>query len=85
MKLTDQIALGAQTRRDLSADETIANQVGLIYTHPCLILALGFEQRFTPDARAGRRDGVPVPDRVQESRRLRDRRLAVRVGIEQGG
>ena len=53
MKLTDQIALGAQTRRDLSADETIANQVGLIYTHPCLILALGFEQRFTPDAQLG--------------------------------
>ena len=53
IKLTDQIAIGGQTRRDLSADETIANQAGLIYTHPCLILAVGFEQRFTPDAELG--------------------------------
>ena len=53
IKLTDSIAIGGQTRRDLSANETIANQAGLIYTHPCLILALGFEQRFTPDAELG--------------------------------
>lgn len=53
IKLTDQLAIGGQTRRDLSADETIANQAGLIYTHPCLTLALGFEQRFTPDAQLG--------------------------------
>ena len=53
IKLTDSIAIGGQTRRDLSADETIANQAGLIYTHPCLILAVGFEQRFTPDAELG--------------------------------
>ena len=53
VKLTDQIAIGGQTRRDLSAGETIANQAGLIYTHPCLILAAGFEQRFTPDAELG--------------------------------
>ena len=53
IKLTEQIAIGGQTRRDLSAGETIANQAGLIYTHPCLILAVGFEQRFTPDAELG--------------------------------
>ena len=53
IKLTEQIAIGGQTRRDLSANETIANQAGLIYTHPCLILAVGFEQRFTPDAELG--------------------------------
>ncbi|MGD9510853.1 MAG: LPS-assembly protein LptD [Geminicoccaceae bacterium] len=53
VKLTDQFAIGGQTRRDLSAGETIANQAGLIYTHPCLILAVGFEQRFTPDAELG--------------------------------
>ena len=53
IKITDQIAIGGQTRRDLSANETIANQAGLIYTHPCLILAVGFEQRFTPDAELG--------------------------------
>ncbi len=53
IRLTDQISIGGQTRRDLSANETIANQAGLIYTHPCLILALGFEQRFTPDAELG--------------------------------
>ena len=53
LKLTDRLAIGGQTRRDLSADETIANQAGIIYTHPCLILAVGFEQRFTPEAELG--------------------------------
>lgn len=53
VKLTDELAIGGQTRRDLSAGDTIANQAGLIYTHPCLILAVGFEQRFTPDAELG--------------------------------
>ena len=58
VKLTDSIAIGGQTRRDLSARRTIANQAGLIYTHPCLILAVGFEQRLTPDAPLGDQTAV---------------------------
>jgi LPS-assembly protein len=53
VQLTEQITVGAQTRQDLSANRTVANQFGLIYTHPCLVLAAGFEQRFTPDAKLG--------------------------------
>jgi LPS-assembly protein len=52
-QLTPRIAVGAQTRRDLTENQTVANQVGLVYTHPCLVLAAGFEQRFTPDAQLG--------------------------------
>ncbi|HEX6011014.1 MAG TPA: LPS assembly protein LptD [Geminicoccaceae bacterium] len=52
-QLTERIAVGAQTRRDLSANQTVANQFGLIYTHPCLVLAVGLEQRMTPDAELG--------------------------------
>ncbi|MEK0082445.1 LPS-assembly protein LptD [Benzoatithermus flavus] len=52
-QLTPRIAIGAQTRQDLSAHQTVANQLGLLYTHPCLVLAAGFEQRFTPDAKLG--------------------------------
>lgn len=46
-QLTRSIALGAQTRRDLNANETVANQFGLIYTHPCLVVVAGLEQSFT--------------------------------------
>lgn len=52
-QLTERIALGAQTRRDLTENQTVANQFGLLYTHPCLVVAAGFEQRFTPDAELG--------------------------------
>ena len=38
----------------------MANQVGLIYTHPCLVLAVGFEQRLTPDAELGDETAVLV-------------------------
>ena len=38
---------GGQTRHDLTRSATVANQLGLIYTHPCLTLLAGFEQRFT--------------------------------------
>ena len=60
LKLTDRITIGGQTRRDLSANQTVANQAGLIYTHPCLILAVGFEQRLTPDAPLGDQTAVLV-------------------------
>lgn len=52
-QLTERLAVGAQTRQDLSSNRTVANQFGLIYTHPCLVFAAGFEQRFTPDAKLG--------------------------------
>ena len=58
VKLSDSVAIGGQTRRDLSAKRTIANQAGLIYTHPCLILAVGIEQRLTPDAPLGDQTAV---------------------------
>lgn len=53
VQLTDQIAIGGQTRQDLSSNRTVANQLGLIYTHPCFEFAAGYEQRFTPDAELG--------------------------------
>lgn len=46
-QLTPRLAVGGQTRRDLSRNETVANQLGLIYTHPCLTAIVAFEQRFT--------------------------------------
>lgn len=52
-QLTERLAVGAQTRRDLDTNRTVANQFGLIYTHPCLVVAAGYERRFTPDARLG--------------------------------
>ncbi len=59
-RLTERLAIGAQTRYDLSANQAVANQVGLIYTHPCLVLAVGFEQRLTPDAQLGDQTAVLV-------------------------
>lgn len=53
VQLTERLTLGAQTRRDLTTNRTVANQFGLIYTHPCLVFAAGLEQRFTPDAKLG--------------------------------
>lgn len=52
-RITERLAVGGQTRYDLTAKQAVANQVGLIYTHPCLVLAVGFEQRLTPDAQLG--------------------------------
>jgi LPS-assembly protein len=46
-QLTPQLAVAAQTRRDLSSDEDVANQLGLLYTHPCLTFLAGFERSFT--------------------------------------
>ncbi len=60
LQLTDQIAIGGQTRRDLSLNRTVANQIGVIYTHPCLVLAVGFEQRLTPDAELGDETAILV-------------------------
>ena len=79
LQLTEQIAIGGQTRRDLSANQTVANQLGLIYTHPCL--TLGDRVRAAPDAgrRARRRDDRAGSDRLQDARRARGRWQPVRV------
>ena len=46
-QVTPRLAIGAQTRQDLTRNDTVANQVGLIYTDPCLVVAAGLEQSFT--------------------------------------
>ena len=81
-RLTERLAIGAQTRYDLSANQAVANQVGLIYTHPCLVLAVGFEQRLTPDAQLGDQTAVLVRVTFENSRRLRDRWWPVRLLVE---
>ncbi|HEX6113890.1 MAG TPA: LPS assembly protein LptD [Geminicoccaceae bacterium] len=48
-RISDSLALGAQTRRNLEADTTIFHKFGLIYTHPCLQLIGGVERRNTDD------------------------------------
>ncbi|MGI9437972.1 MAG: LPS-assembly protein LptD [Geminicoccaceae bacterium] len=52
----------AQSRRDLQADQTVANTFGLIYRNPCLILIGGLEQQFTQDRDAG--DGTTISFRI---------------------
>ena len=47
VRLNRAFAVRAQTRRNLEASQTIANNFGLIYRNPCLLLVAGFEQRFT--------------------------------------
>ncbi len=45
--LTDELSIGAQTRRDLTENETIASSGALIYRNPCFVLTAGIERRFT--------------------------------------
>ncbi|MDF1585706.1 LPS-assembly protein LptD [Marinimicrococcus flavescens] len=47
VQLLDELAIGAQTRRDLNRGATVSNMVGLVYTHPCLTLTAGLEQSNT--------------------------------------
>lgn len=47
VRLSRAFAVRAQTRQDLEAGQTIANNFGLIYRNPCLLLVAGFEQQFT--------------------------------------
>jgi LPS-assembly protein len=49
VRISDSIAIRAQTRQNLEADTTIFHKFGLIYTHPCLQLAAGVERRNTND------------------------------------
>ncbi len=45
--LTDSLSVGAQTRRDLTENETIATSGALVYRNPCFVLTAGIERRFT--------------------------------------
>lgn len=48
-RVSDSIALRAETRRNLEADSTIFHRFGLVYTHPCLQFIGGIERRNTND------------------------------------
>ncbi|HFD16103.1 MAG TPA: LPS-assembly protein LptD, partial [Rhodospirillales bacterium] len=45
--LTDELSIGAQTRRDLTENETVATSGALVYRNPCFVLTAGIERRFT--------------------------------------
>lgn len=47
VQVLDELALGAQTRRDLNRGATVSNMLGLVYSHPCLTLIAGVEDRNT--------------------------------------
>lgn len=47
VQMLDSLAVGAQFRRDLAEGRAVSNLFGLVYSHPCLVLVAGFEQRFT--------------------------------------
>ena len=47
VQMLDSLAVGAQFRRDLAEGRAVSNLLGLVYSHPCLVLVAGFEQRFT--------------------------------------
>jgi LPS-assembly protein len=49
LRISESLAIRAQTRQNLEADTTIFHKFGLIYTHPCLQLAAGVERRNTND------------------------------------
>jgi LPS-assembly protein len=51
----DSLSLRATTTYDLAEDRSISDQLGLIYTHPCLQLLAGVERRNTGD-----RDAEPT-------------------------
>jgi lipopolysaccharide assembly outer membrane protein LptD (OstA) len=48
-RISDSLALAAQTRRDLVADTPIFQKFGLVYTHPCLQVIAGVERSNTND------------------------------------
>jgi LPS-assembly protein len=49
VRISDSLAIRAQTRQNLEADTTIFHKFGLIYTHPCVQIAAGVERRNTND------------------------------------
>lgn len=47
LQITDELAIAAQTRRDLDERQPVANTVGLIYSDECLLIVAGLEKDFT--------------------------------------
>lgn len=47
VQLLDDLAIAAQTCQDLSANSTVSNMIGLLYTNPCLTIAAGLERQNT--------------------------------------
>lgn len=47
IQIMDNLAIGARTRQDLNENKPVSNMLGLIYTHPCLVLVAGMEKSFT--------------------------------------
>ncbi len=41
------LSVRAQTRRNLEQNRTVANNFGLVYRNPCLLLIAALEQRYT--------------------------------------
>lgn len=47
VQMTDNLAVAAQTRQDLTADSTVTNSYGLVYSDDCLLIVAGIEKDFT--------------------------------------
>ena len=47
IQIMDNLAIGARTRQDLNENKPVSNMLGLIYTHPCLLVVAGMEKSFT--------------------------------------
>jgi LPS-assembly protein len=47
LQLTDDLAVAAQTRRDLDENRPVANTFGLIYSDECFLVVAGLEKSFT--------------------------------------
>jgi len=58
--VTPALSVRAQTRRDLERSRTVANNYGLVYRNPCLLLVAGLEQRFTDNRDASSRTTFTV-------------------------
>ncbi len=47
LQVTDNLALAAQTRQDITKDTPVSTMFGLLYTNPCLTIVAGFEKSNT--------------------------------------
>ena len=47
VQMTDNLAVAAQTRQDISGNATVTNTYGLIYSDDCLLIVAGLEKDFT--------------------------------------
>ena len=47
VQMTDNLAVAAQTRQDMTAGSTVTNSYGLVYSDDCLLIVAGIEKDFT--------------------------------------